>query len=146
MENPDKMRNCPKKLFKESTIHPTRTIFSLEQSYLRHQFYTQDKSVLIRKEFTKLRSDCYSVTRRQLLKIQPCNFIPPSLHLIQGLCQDILKAMEESEPILVENFEAVYKSLKADKKAWHQHFTGSNFSIDHWFLPSKLKAIVLVTF
>lgn len=68
--------------------------------------------------------------------LQPCvlieveRIIPSSLHVIQGLCQNILKTLEsEAEKLssdvdLVKQLEIVYKSLGADKRQYFQMFTG----------------------
>uniref|UniRef100_A0A915D7U3 Uncharacterized protein n=1 Tax=Ditylenchus dipsaci TaxID=166011 RepID=A0A915D7U3_9BILA len=67
---------CPKMSFKENRKHPQRTIHSLEQGFLRHTFYTQDNYTLTSSQVTALRRDCRSVTKMQLLPIEPSNCIP----------------------------------------------------------------------
>uniref|UniRef100_A0A915EG04 Glycosyltransferase family 92 protein n=1 Tax=Ditylenchus dipsaci TaxID=166011 RepID=A0A915EG04_9BILA len=40
------------------------------------------------------------------------NIIPPSLHLIQGLCQAIIEAIEAAEPSMVNQLEAVFVNCR----------------------------------
>uniref|UniRef100_A0A915DYX1 Uncharacterized protein n=1 Tax=Ditylenchus dipsaci TaxID=166011 RepID=A0A915DYX1_9BILA len=50
----------------------------------------------------------------------------PSLHIIQGLCQNVINWIEKAEPSLLSKLEEVYRSLGAEKQAWYQSFTGNH--------------------
>uniref|UniRef100_A0A915DRU2 Uncharacterized protein n=1 Tax=Ditylenchus dipsaci TaxID=166011 RepID=A0A915DRU2_9BILA len=107
----------------------SRTLFSLDQGQLRFRYNTQDAQTLTQKQQTNLHRECHSVTRSQLLQIPITNIISPSLHLIQGLCQAIIEAIEAAEPSMVNQLEAVFVELQVDKRVWHQRFTGLQLQV-----------------
>lgn len=85
---------------------------------------------------TKLNKECKSCTMEPALKIPVTNIIPSSLHVIQGLGQDLIKLLEKEAKVLstadndlCKKLDNVYEKLGASKKPWFQQFTGNHFRL-----------------
>uniref|UniRef100_A0A915ENK0 Uncharacterized protein n=2 Tax=Ditylenchus dipsaci TaxID=166011 RepID=A0A915ENK0_9BILA len=77
-----------------------------------YQRNTAGRSAISNSEKTLLHRQSLSIAKHPLVKIPIENVIPPSLYIIQGLCQNVLDWVEKREPSL--------------KQAWYQSFTGNH--------------------
>ena len=120
----------PKVSFRANINYPLRTPYSIDQGRLQHLYYfTPEMNAKQRLELTK---NTKSISKEPLLQVPICNVIPPSLHIVQGLAQNLIKIIESMFPLIVPALEKIYKSLGADKQAFYQTFTG-NFCLLYIF-------------
>uniref|UniRef100_A0A915CVC8 FLYWCH-type domain-containing protein n=1 Tax=Ditylenchus dipsaci TaxID=166011 RepID=A0A915CVC8_9BILA len=123
---------APKSAFKGGSIFKARTLSSIDGCFRFYQRNTAGRSAISNSEKTMLHRQWLSIAKHPLVKIPIENVIPPSLHIIQGLCQNVIGWIEKREPLLVKELEEVFKSLGAQKQAWYQSFT------DHYQLKYKM--------
>uniref|UniRef100_A0A915E4M2 LAGLIDADG homing endonuclease n=1 Tax=Ditylenchus dipsaci TaxID=166011 RepID=A0A915E4M2_9BILA len=110
------------RLVQESEHHPSRSLFSIRCNFHTYNFLIRDRPKLSAPDKVQIHRESKSIARVPLVRIPISKYIPPSLHIVQGLAQNIISWIEKANPNQISALEDVYKSLGAQKQAWYQFF------------------------
>uniref|UniRef100_A0A915EQF4 Uncharacterized protein n=1 Tax=Ditylenchus dipsaci TaxID=166011 RepID=A0A915EQF4_9BILA len=81
-----------------------------------YNFLIRDRPKLSAPEKVQIHLESKSIARVPLVRIPISNIIPPSLHIVQGLAQNIISWIEKANPNQISALEDVYKRLGAQNR------------------------------
>uniref|UniRef100_A0A915DHE6 Uncharacterized protein n=1 Tax=Ditylenchus dipsaci TaxID=166011 RepID=A0A915DHE6_9BILA len=117
---------APKSALKGGSIFKTRTLSSINECFSLYQRKTEGRSSSSNSEKTALHRQSLSIAKQPLVKIPIENVIPPSLHIIQGLCQNVIDRIEKREPLLVKNRKRCSKVSVHRNRPATEWFSGNH--------------------
>lgn len=121
---------APSVSYKQPNISfPARTLDSITIAAAYYQ--SKNSDVLRQQDKTQLNKTSKAISMLPAVDIAVSQIIPSSLHIIQGLGQDLIKLMEkEADKLSTEEenrrqkLDDVYEQLGASQKKYFQKFTG----------------------